>query len=121
MREVRQRDWAAFCQRLNQFENGANVTVDVLDQSGTTRESSRLVFEQISFDARDACSDRLTIQGRAEEAKQLEIIEPIHVRLNETEGGAAFNRVLIEGEEGTTVLTFHPVVRRAWMEGLDLQ
>lgn len=123
MREVQSRDWAAFCDRLSQFEGGADVSIDVVDRNGSRREIAQSVpFERMSFGFGTACYDQITIRSSGlNGAKRHDIIEPIQVLLKETEAGAAFSEVLIEGELGTTVLTFHPVIRSAWLDGIRLR
>jgi Family of unknown function (DUF5335) len=121
MREVRSNDWDAFCGRLNQFERGATVTIEFLDRNGRMTEIARTVpFEEIQFGKRDACNDRISIRGRDKADTNHEIVEPIHILLRETEGGAGFNAVAIEAEEGTTFLMFQPVIRAQWLDGLTL-
>ena len=121
MREVRNNDWDAFCGRLNEFERGATMTIEFLDRDGRMTEIARRVpFEEINFDKSDGCNDRISIRGRDNQGTTHEIVEPIHIRLRETEGGAGFNAVAIEAGEGTTFLVFHPVIRAQWLDGLAL-
>jgi len=123
MREVPNRDWAEFCHRLSQYEGGADVNIDVVEPDGTKRELARSVpFERMSFGRGTACYDQISIRSsRLGEAKRHDIIEPIHIRLEEGEAAASFSAVLIEGEEGTTVVTFHPVIRGVWLADLRLR
>jgi hypothetical protein len=122
MREIQNKDWADFCQRLNQFENGGNVTIEVQTRNGASVEIARAVpLGEITFGKRNDCSDQISIHSRGEEKADHDIVEPIRILLKEAEGGQAFNPVLIEAEDGITTLTFHPVIRASWLEGLRLQ
>jgi hypothetical protein len=124
MREVRDQDWDLLCQRLNEFEHGARVTIDLVDENGATRSIARNVaLDRIQFGRHDACSDKISITGTegVAGATRHDIIEPIRVRLRGTEDGAAFSGMTIEAESGTTLLTFHPVIREAWLDGVQLR
>jgi hypothetical protein len=119
MKEIQNKDWRAFCQKLNEHQGGGTVTIEVIDHDGATREIAKhAAFEEISFGKRDACNDQISIRNQD---SNHDVIEPIHVMLRETEGGAGFKSVLIEAEAGITVLTFQPIIRKTWLEGLDLR
>ena len=121
MREVRSNDWDTFCRRLNEFERGAIINIEFLDRTGRMTEIAHTMpFGEINFGKRDACNDRMIIRGRDTAGTEHEIVEPIHIMLRETEGGAGFNAVAIEAEEGTTFVVFHPVIRPQWLDGLVL-
>jgi len=120
MREVRDRDWDLFCRRLNEFERGARVTIHLVDSDGSLREIARDVsLDEIQFGPHNACSDKISIRGAG--AARHDIIEPMRVQLRGTEDGAAYNAVAIDSETGTTLLTFHPVIRPEWLQGLELR
>jgi hypothetical protein len=122
MREVRSQDWADFCRRLNDFVDGGTVTVEVMNRQGARRPvAGNVPFGEITFEKHDACSDRITVRSSGDGAIRHDIIEPIHVKLQETEGGLAFGSVIIEAEEEVTILTFHPVIKTGWLEGMELQ
>ena len=122
IREVRNRDWGTFCERLNQFEGGASVSIEWIARDGFRDEIARnAAFEAIQIGKRDACSDRISVRCRNQNEVKHDVVEPIHVNLKETEGGGAFDTVMIEAEEGTTVMRFQPVIRTSWLDGLALQ
>jgi hypothetical protein len=122
MREVPSQEWNRFCQRLNQFEGGATVTLEVVEQSGAKKEIARdAIFDRMDFGRRDGCNDQISIRSRGNGETTHAITEPIHILLNETEGGAAFQSVVIQAEEGITTVKFQPVIRAAWLEGVRLQ
>jgi hypothetical protein len=70
-------------------------------------------FEEITFQRRDGCSDRIQIRTSGEASAHHEIVEPIHILLRATEDGAAFNGLAVEAEDGTTIMTFTPVIRKS--------
>lgn len=122
IRELKDRDWGTFCERLNQFEGGANVSIEWLARNGSRRAVARNVsFEAIRLEKQEGCSDQISIRCQSGNRVKHDVSGPIHVNLKETESGAAFDTILIEAEDGTTVLTFHPVIRTAWLDGLALQ
>jgi hypothetical protein len=120
MREVPSQEWGSFCQKLNQFEGGAMVTLELTAEDGESHDVARnVIFDRMDFGKRDDCSDRISIRSR--DSKEHEIVEPIHVLLKETEGGAAFQSVTIQAESGITKLTFQPVIRASWLQDLPLR
>lgn len=122
IREVRNSDWGIFCERLNQFEGGANVSIEWIARNGFRNEIARnVVFEEIQIGQRNECTDQISIRCRSQNEVKHDVVEPIHVNLKETEGSGAFDTVMIEAEEGTTVMRFQPVIRTAWLDGLALQ
>jgi hypothetical protein len=122
MREVNPQAWGTLCERLNEFENGALVTIESLDRKGHKEEiANGAAFERITFSRRDACNDQISIRSHGNDEVKLDIIEPIHVKLEESEGGEAYKSVIIEAEEGITTLTFQPVIKTSWLGGLPLQ
>ncbi|HLP76046.1 MAG TPA: hypothetical protein VK327_03945, partial [Candidatus Paceibacterota bacterium] len=63
---------------------------------------------------RDDCSDRIAV--RFSGAAEYEIIEPIRIQLTETDGRAAFQSVVVEAENGVTILTFSSRAARGMVE-----
>lgn len=115
MIEIRSRDWRTFCHRLNESEHGATVDIHWIDRA-TKREKEiarAAEFEEISLQRRDGCSDRIKIRTSGETSAHHEIVEPIRILLRATEDGAAFNGLAVEGEEGTTLMTFTPVIQKS--------
>ena len=124
MKEILTQDWGTLCQRLNEFERGATVDIRWIDRTtNVEREIAHAAeFEKISFDKTDGCSDQITIHAGGEKETRHEIMEPIHVLLRDAgNGGGGFNAVTVEAEEGTTILTFHPVIHAKWLDGLKLR
>ena len=118
MREVQTQHWADFCSRLNQFARSARLAIQQILPNGQEKDIARdATLEQVDY-TKESCNDVIRI--RCSSLPDHTVTEPIHIKLKETEGGAAFNAVLIEAESGSTFLTFHPVLRREWLDGLKL-
>ena len=122
MREVRSQDWGSFCDRVNQNGRGSIVSVQKLDLDGVRTEVSRNAeFDRIEFAKRDDCNDQISIRSSAEQMLDHEIVEPIHIKLMESEGGRAFRAIMIEAEDGVTQIDFQPLIKESWLAGIDLQ
>jgi len=120
MKEIKNQDWSTFCQRLNEFERGATVDILWIDRATNAERAiaQKAEFENISFGQRDGCSDQFVVRAGGETETRHEITEPINVRLRESGNDGNFNGVAIEAEEGTTIMTFHPVIHAGWVKGL---
>jgi len=105
---------------LNDSERGATVDVYWIDRATKAeKEIARAAeFEEMTFRRRDGCSDQITVRVGGETTAHHEIVEPIHILLRATEDGAAFNGLAVEAEEGTTIMTFTPVIRKSIVESL---
>lgn len=120
MREVKTQDWPAFCDRLNANAQGGTISIHKVEATGGKRliiENSG--FESIEHGLRDDCNDRLSV--RLSGAGEHEMVEPIRIKLMTVENGSAFQSVIVEAEDGVTILTFHPMIRAVWLEGINLQ
>lgn len=121
LKEVRSRDWSDFCERLNGL-NGAIATVQLIDLHGIKTEIARNAeFEGVTFERLDACNDQILLRVRDNRVIEHEIIDPLHVQLEETEAGRDFDAVFMEGENGTTVLTMHPAIHASQLAGINLE
>jgi hypothetical protein len=120
MKEIKSQNWNTFCQRLNEFERGA--TVDILWIERATKAERAIAqkaeFEEITFGQRDGCSDQFLVRAGGASETRHAIAEPMYVGLRESGTDGNFNGVAIEAEEGTTIMTFHPVIHAGWVKGL---
>jgi hypothetical protein len=122
MREVNPTDWTAFCERVNQNENGAAISVHKLELNGAKIEVAKNVtFERMDYGRRDDCNDGISVRLSGNGATDYDILEPIRIKLMESESGTAFQSVIIEAEDGVTTLTFHPVLKAAWLTDVKLR
>ena len=117
IREIDTHHWSEFCQRLNREERGALLTIEVIAPDGAkTRNTGRLIFEEMKFDTSDPCSDILSVRARDSREITHVMVEPTHIALLETENRGTFNPVIIQAANGTTKLTFHPAIHEQLLE-----
>jgi len=122
MREVNTSDWTAFCERVNQNENGAAISVHKVEMNGAKIEVAKNVsFERMDYGRRDGCNDGISVRLSGNGVTDHNILEPMRIKLMESENGTAFQSVIIEAEDGVTILTFHPNLKAAWLKDLKLQ
>lgn len=122
MKEVKTQDWAAFCERVTQNSRGGTISVQKLEPSGAKIEvATNAGFDGMDFGRLNDCNDRISVRGTGHGLSKHDVIEPIRIQLAESENGAAFQSVVIEAEDGITILTFHPTIKAAALDGLALQ
>lgn len=119
MMEVSTKNWKTLCERIKEQRRGATLTIAVIEPGGREVEiGTGLIFESMDF-RKDPCNDIISVRARGEREIVHDIIEPIHIRLREVNEGTTYNSIAIEAENGTTFLTFHPVIHAGLLEGLD--
>ena len=121
LREINSRDWPDFCNRLNQQCRGALVRIESILPDG--KKSDRVgeaTFEGMELDRSDSCNDVLHLRVRNEREVKYDIVDPIHILLRETRPGEDFNPIQIEGETGTTFVTFKPAIHAQMLAGLNV-
>jgi hypothetical protein len=122
MREVKTQDWAAFWSKVNENERGGTINIHRVEPSGVkTQVAANVALDHIEFGKRDDCNDHIAVRTSGEQTRDLEILEPIRIKLMESENGAAFQSVIVEAEDGVTILTFHPTLKAAALRDLQLQ
>ncbi|HYG22118.1 MAG TPA: hypothetical protein VEH04_04985 [Verrucomicrobiae bacterium] len=122
MREVKTQDWAGFWERVNQNERGGTLNIHKVEPNGAKIQvASNVAFDTVEFGRRDDCNDRIALRTSGEAGRDLEIVEPIRIKLMESENGTAYQSVIVEAEDGVTILTFHPTLKADWLKDLDLQ
>ena len=106
--EISSSKWQAFAQKFNDLHQGSLMTVESIDASDHREVvASESPLREFSFGPSNACSDAITLrlggEGRREQLHQ--IIEPIHLKVRPGQNGG---KVLqIDGESGSTLVTFH--------------
>lgn len=119
IREINSTDWPAFCQILSRQRSGATAKLEVIETDGVKSElAANAVFQGISFDKKDACSDAITLRLRSEREMVREIIEPIKLLLHPSGTGGDFDQLQIEAESGVILITFHPAIHADMLKGL---
>ena len=120
-REIHSNDWADFCTRITRELRGAMVTVQTIFPDGEKREQvGNATLEGLDFDTSNACNDTIRLRVRNERETAIDIIEPRHIILEESKKGGDFNPLQIDGENGTTFVTFHPAIHDQMLAGIKL-
>jgi hypothetical protein len=118
-REINSHDWADFCRRVIRERQGALVSVKTIQQDGQKREETgNVTLENMALDTSNPCSDVLVLRVRNEREWSYDVVDPIHIILQESKPGGDFNPVQIDGENGTTFVTFHPAIHADMLVGL---
>jgi hypothetical protein len=76
------------------------------------------VFESMSLNKADSCSDTITLRLRTAREVVREIIEPIKMLLHPSGTAGDFNPLQIEAESGVILITFHPAIHADMLKGL---
>lgn len=120
MKEIKSQNWSTFCDRLNEFERGAMVDILWIDRATKAERAiaRNAEFEKISFGQHDGCNDQFLVRAGGESETRHEIMEPMYVGLRQSGEDGNFDGVAIEAEEGTTIITFQPVIHAGWVKGL---
>jgi hypothetical protein len=114
--EIESKHWKTLFERLNDFERGQLVTVQLVEHDGSQRELGRsLTLESISFEPTTSCVDGVRI--RASDGFTHTALEPLHILLVKNPTGG-FNPVEIDAEEGSVILQFKPALKPAIVDGL---
>ncbi len=122
MREVQTQDWAAFWNKVNENERGGTVNIQRVEPNGSKRQvAANVALDSVEFGRRDDCNDHIAVRTSGQQTHDLEIVEPIRIRLMESENGAAFQSVIVEAEDGVTILTFHPTLKADALRDLQLR
>lgn len=97
------------------------MSIEVLGADGLkTERVSNTTLQALEFDASGACNDIISLRVRNERELTYEIIDPIHIKLRETENGNDYNPVQIEAENGITFLTIHPAIHAPMLAGIKI-
>jgi Family of unknown function (DUF5335) len=120
-REINSHDWADFCRRITRERQGALVSIETIHPDGQKRaQTGNATLQSMDLDTSGPCNDVLLLRVDNERESAFDIIDPVHIILQETHSGDDFNPVRIDGENGTTIVTFHPAIHRQMLAGLKL-
>jgi hypothetical protein len=122
--EVNEKKWIPFCQSLEQHCRGTMVTVELAEKDGDKTIVENAPLLHIVFDEHaDLCNSNLVIEAGAPSGKPVRhvVIEPIHIRLHNGNGGDRYNRLQILAENGTTTIHLKPGLTQDFVEGMSLQ
>jgi hypothetical protein len=108
VRELSSVDWKKFCERFTELLRETPVTVEFIDEYGILTETAHdLPLQRMVFDKDDPCNDIIVLEcGEPYERPETHlIVEPIHVRLRQQEGGRKI--LQINSENGVHLIHFH--------------
>ena len=106
--EIQSEDWQEFCKKFTDFNHGSLLTVEMIAPDGVPSEIARdRPLDKMTYDKTDACNDIISISlGEPNQKKTNHfVIEPIHLRLTQAEGGKKL--LQMTAENGITLVTFH--------------
>lgn len=117
-KEIAQKDWPAFCRMLSEKYADALVSIQLINgRQEQIAQNTRL--RSVALDQQsDGCNNHLKFHL---ESTRYEILEPIHFILRKPvgpTGSESFHELEILAEEGTTVITIHPGLSAANLNGI---
>jgi hypothetical protein len=105
--EIKSTDWEPFCQKFLELHQNSLVTLTTIDQGGLRVEAAReMPLRKIWFE-KGACNDSIFINLEQQGKREInhEVVGPIHLKLREE--GEGKKALQIDGENGSTLLSFH--------------
>lgn len=105
---IHPKEWRKFCEEFTQLNKGSVMSVELVGFDGRKDEVAHdHLFQKITLDTTDACSDMMSITLGEEGERRINhlVIEPVHVRLKQKEEGQKI--LQIEAENGVTRVMFH--------------
>lgn len=100
--EIKETDWQKFCERFFETHRDALISLEVVSHDGTTAVlAENEPLRVFKFQKTDGCSDLIRMEAGD---TQHEIVEPLHVRLRDSEGS---QKILeIDAETGSVEMRF---------------
>jgi len=121
--EIAPKKWKQFCDKLQEFCQGALVNIQLLPPDGATRTvAADLPLLRFSLDDKsDNCNTNLVIEAGlpGEKAVRHIVVEPIHIRLKNNGDGDRYHQLQIIAENGTTLIVIHPGLDPARLKELE--
>jgi len=120
-RELKQNEWKDFCRQLNDTHQGSMVTVQLIQLDGRTNPIMKdMPLQSFALNEnRNECNDTMVIAAGLpnERPRQHMIVEPVRLILRNG-GSDRYNELDVIAESGTTLVTFHPGIIPALLDGL---
>lgn len=100
--EIKETNWQKFCERFFEAHRDALISLDVVSHDGTTAVMAEgEPLRVFRFQKTDGCSDSIQVEvGRL----QHEIVDPLHVRLRDSDGTQKI--LQIDAESGSVEMRF---------------
>lgn len=104
--EIQETNWQKFCDRFEEAHRGGLISLEVVQHDGTTSPlATGEPLRMFRFEKTQGCSDVIKMElGELGRMTQHEIVEPIHVRLRESNGSQ--NVLEIDAESGSAIMRF---------------
>lgn len=103
--EIKETNWQKFCERFDEAHRGTNISLEVVHHDGTTEAlADNEPLRTFRFVRRAGCSDAIEIELGETTRTQHQIIDPIHMRLQDGDGSR--NVLKIDAESGSVELRF---------------
>lgn len=113
MREIPREEWVEFLDGFSRQHEGWLATVEVLgEEIGAQVEAEGMTLEGVTADVKGEGSDVISIMlvNSSKEHVTHNVIQPTHVRIEQTEGGADLALQIETGDGVTTLLRFRSAV-----------
>lgn len=100
--DIKDTNWQKFCERFEEAHRDGLITLEVVKHDGTTELlAENEPLRTFRFQRTDGCSDLIKIDVGA---TQHQVVEPLHVRLRDSEGS---QKILeIDAESGAVEMRF---------------
>jgi hypothetical protein len=121
MKEVPREEWPAYLDGFSRRHEGWLVTVEVLGaEIGAQVEAQELPLEGITAELRAGGEDLITIilGGGSRGRVTHNILQPTHVRIEQTESGADMALQIESGGGVTTLVRFRSAVLPEMVDGI---
>ena len=121
--EIPQKNWAQFCDKLNQSQTGAMMDIRIQADGDFRLVAKSVALQSTVFDeAHDACNNAIVIEFGLPDEKpsQHSVIGPARLVLRKGTDGDHYNLLEMPAENGTTVITLHPGISRALLNSLQI-
>jgi hypothetical protein len=122
--EVAEKKWPQFCQRLEEYCRGTNVSIELDPGSGSrTTVVENAPLRHLTFDEHaDPCNANLVIEVGDPDSKPIRhlVVEPIRIVLRNGKDTERYNSIQVLAENGTTTMELRPGLDQALLKGLEL-
>jgi hypothetical protein len=114
--EIKETNWQKFCERFFEAHRDGLISLEVVSHDGTTAVlAENEPLRVFKFQKTDGCSDVIQIEvGKS----QHEIVEPLHVRLRDSDGAQKI--LQIDAESGSVEMRFTSGRIGAILKDMDL-
>ncbi len=119
--EIQSTDWESFCEKFLRLHQGSTMSVVQIRPSGGKVEViHEMPLTNISFN-HGGCNDSILFNFQEEGTREVthEVVDPIHVKIREE--GQGKKGLQIDGENGSTLISFSSGKIDELLDGIQLQ